>query len=57
MSDNASPKPKRPVWQRMLGLRRRDKGRIHWVPTGWGWVLIVVFVGLLSMVGFAEYSM
>jgi len=41
----------------LLGLRRRQSGRIRLVPTLWGWALIVMIVGLGGSAGFAEYSM
>lgn len=55
--NNATGQRRRPLWQRLLGIRRRDRGRVRWVPTRWGVVLIVLVVGLTGMVGFAEYSM
>lgn len=48
--------PKRPWWQRLLGVRRRQ-GRFPVALTRWGWCLLA-FVALGgAMGGFAEYSM
>ncbi len=40
-----------------LGLRRREAKYLRMVPTKWGWLLIVVILGVGGAAGFAEYSM
>ncbi|UCG32031.1 MAG: NapC/NirT family cytochrome c [Phycisphaerales bacterium] len=48
---------RRPLWWRVLGLRRR-KGK--WIGIGltlWGWALVVVLAAVIGGTGFAEYSM
>src|SRR6185369_8233364 len=52
-------KPTRPGWMRWLGIRRRTTGSrfLRYVPTIWGWILIVFVVGVGGGAGFAEYSM
>jgi nitrate/TMAO reductase-like tetraheme cytochrome c subunit len=49
--------PPTPRWWRWIGLRRRPGKRFAVVPTFWGWLVLVGFVGFLGTVGFAEYSM
>lgn len=52
-TDNAG----RPLWWKLLGIRR-GKGRlVRIVPTKWGWALMVLVVGGAAMAGFAEHSM
>src|ERR1051325_6016467 len=49
--------PKRPRWQRLLGIKRRPGKRIKWGLTRWGVVLFLGLIGLVAMGGFGEYSM
>jgi nitrate/TMAO reductase-like tetraheme cytochrome c subunit len=49
--------PKRGVWLRILGLRKRPGKKIPLAPTKWGWLLIVVLLGMVGSASFAEYSM
>ncbi|MCY2930692.1 MAG: NapC/NirT family cytochrome c [Planctomycetota bacterium] len=49
--------PRRSLWLRLIGWRRRPGRRLPYGPTKWGWVLILGFVGLIVMGGFAEYTM
>ncbi len=56
MSD--TPKPVRPLWQRVLGVRRRKDARLFkFVPTIWGTILIATIILTVGGAGFAEYSM
>jgi nitrate/TMAO reductase-like tetraheme cytochrome c subunit len=48
---------KRPMWMKLLGLRRREGKRLRIVPSKWGWLLIATVVFLVGSAGFAEYSM
>lgn len=55
---NTEPvKPRRPKWQRVLGVRRRNGKRIPVGLTIWGFVLWGGVFGFIGMMGFAEYSM
>jgi nitrate/TMAO reductase-like tetraheme cytochrome c subunit len=50
-------KPTRPLWMKLLGLRRRDGKYVRIAPSRWGWVLIL-FIGFIGgSLAFAEYSM
>jgi len=54
--DAAAPKAVgRPLWWRILGLRRREGKRLPVGLTKWGLLLLVIVI-LLGMGGFAEYS-
>ena len=55
-SEQGSQEQKRPVWMRLLGLRR-SKGRIPLVPTWWGVALLFLVVGGTGLAAFAQYSM
>jgi len=57
MTEDNPDQPPRPLWQRLMGVRRRKGKRLRFVPTMWGWILIVGIVLGGGMVGFAEYSM
>ena len=46
----------RPLWMRLLGVRRRQGRFIHIVPTWWG-VVLVLLIAMGAMGGLAEYSM
>ena len=48
---------KTPLWLRLIGVRRRPGRWIRFVPSRWGWLIVVGVVLLSAMVGFAEYSM
>jgi len=52
---------KRPFWQRVLGIKRRNAGArlgfIKFAPTRWGLVLIIMITMAGGMAAFAEYSM
>jgi len=50
-------KAQRPVWQRIVGFKRRPGKRIPFGFTLWGWLLIVGVFGFGGMAGMAEYSM
>ena len=57
-SDAVVPEEKRkPLWFRMLGLRRREGRFIHYGLTKRGWFQFVLLVMVGGMIGFAEYSM
>lgn len=44
-------------WMRWIGLRRREGKRLRYLPSRWGWVLLVL-IGLgAGSAGFVEYSM
>ncbi len=51
----------RPWWWKVLGIRRRVRGRrlrfLNVAPTKWGWVLVVLFIGMAGMGAMGEYSM
>jgi len=49
--------PRRPLWQRLLGIRRRKGKRIPFVPTKWGWCLVLLLMIGGGSLAFAEYSM
>ena len=49
--------PKRPRWQRLLGIRRRQGRHIRWTLTKWGVVLLILVVGGSVFGGFMEYTM
>ncbi len=55
-SGSGAPTP-RPLWMRLLGLRRREGGKLPFAPTRWGWALLVMLVAGIGMGAFAEYSM
>src|SRR5690349_8362256 len=55
---NERTSTRRPLWMRLLGIRRRDKARfLRYAPTKWGWVLVIAILLLGGSAGFAEYSM
>ena len=47
----------RPWWQKLLGLRRRQRRYVPWGLTLWGKIVFLAVIGLGGMAGFAEYSM
>jgi len=49
--------PKRPRWQRLLGIRRRQGRYLRWTLTKWGFFLVILLVGGAVMAGFMEYTM
>lgn len=53
----AAPAPRRNWLMRLLGVRRRKGRWLKYVPTRWGWLIIVLVVGIAGSAGFAEYSM
>ena len=55
--DQSSPKPRRPLWARLLGIRRREGRFVKVVPTRWGWMLLVLLMLGSGMAGFMEYTM
>ena len=48
---------KRPVWQRLLGIRRRKGRYLRWTLTKWGFFLVILLVIGGGMLGFLEYTM
>ena len=56
-ADAAPAAPPRPVWMKLLGLRRRPGRLLKLAPTRWGWALILLFVVGAGSAAFAEYSM
>ena len=57
MSTESQPTPKRPWWQKLLGLQRRPGKRLPFAPTRWGWCVLALVVMGGGMASFAEYSM
>jgi nitrate/TMAO reductase-like tetraheme cytochrome c subunit len=59
--ETTSPKTvtpvKRPLWFKLLGLKRRPGKFVRIGLTKWGFVLVTLIVGLGAMGAFAEYSM
>jgi nitrate/TMAO reductase-like tetraheme cytochrome c subunit len=49
--------PKRPKWQRLLGIRRRQGRYLRWTLTKWGVALVILVVLGSVMGGFMEYTM
>ena len=51
----------RPWWWKILGIRRRVRGRrlkfLKVAPTKWGWLVIVMLIGMVGMGAMGEYSM
>src|SRR5512133_3630592 len=52
----AQPAP-RPLIMRLLGVRHRPGKRIAYMPTKWGWCLLVLVSMFAGGGAFAEYSM
>ena len=50
-------KARRPLWLRLLGVRRRKGRFLRFRLTRWGWFLAVLVVAGVGMAGFAEYTM
>ncbi len=56
-SDPMQHKRSTPLGLRLIGLARREGRWIHYRPSGWGWVLLVLLVVLAGGSAFVEYSM
>jgi nitrate/TMAO reductase-like tetraheme cytochrome c subunit len=54
---SAPPAARRPLWQRVLGLRRREGRYVRIGPTRWGWTLLFLLLVGGGGFGFMEYSM
>ncbi len=54
--DTAQLRPRR-GWMRWVGLRRREGKRLRYIPSRWGWVLLVLIALGIGSAGFVEYSM
>src|SRR5579871_3803408 len=52
-----APLAKRPRWQRLLGIKRRNGRFFRWSVTRWGAFLILFLSVMTGMGAFAEYSM
>ena len=52
-----APVAARPWWWRLLGLRRRRGRWLRVTLTIWGWLLLILVIGVIGAGGFAEYSM
>lgn len=53
----ASPASSRPLIMKLLGIRHRPGKRIAYVPTRWGWCLLLLISMFAGGGAFAEYSM
>ncbi|MBI1336890.1 MAG: hypothetical protein GC164_08000 [Phycisphaera sp.] len=47
----------RPLWWRLLGIKRRQGRFVRVKPSLWGWLLILLLGGGVGFAGFVEYSM